>query len=80
MKIEVPELDARLADRGARQDCPICGRLEWTVDQAPAALNGMDPDTEEILLNVGVSAAILVCKNCGFIRLHSVEVLYESAG
>jgi hypothetical protein len=36
----------------------------------------MDPDKGEMLLGAGVPAAILVCKNCGFIRLHAVDVLF----
>jgi hypothetical protein len=35
----------------------------------------MDPDTGD----AGIPAAILVCKHCGFIRLHATEVLLREA-
>jgi predicted RNA-binding Zn-ribbon protein involved in translation (DUF1610 family) len=75
MKIDTTQLDIKLADKGANQKCPVCGRPNWTVDDDPAAVNAIDPDTDEILLGTALPAAVMVCKNCGFIRLHAVEVL-----
>jgi hypothetical protein len=80
MRIDVAKLDLALAHKEARQDCPVCGVREWTVDDQPAVVNATDPDTGEILLSAGVPAAILVCKNCGFIRLHAVDVLFAGEG
>jgi hypothetical protein len=77
MNIDVSELNVRLADRGANRACPVCTRVDWIVDDTPAAINAADPDTETTLVGVSVPAAILVCRNCGFIRLHSVEVLFD---
>jgi len=54
----------------------VCGRREWFTDETPAAISPTDPDTGEPIVRAGVPAAILVCKNCGFVRLHALEVLF----
>jgi hypothetical protein len=75
MQIDVAQLDIALAHKEASQECPFCTRREWTTDETPAAVIPTDPDTGEPLASAGAPAAILVCKHCGFIRLHAIEVL-----
>jgi hypothetical protein len=80
MRIDVAKLDIALAHKEASQECPFCTRREWTTDETPAAVTAADPETGEPVVNASVPAAILVCKHCGFIRLHAIEVLLREAG
>ena len=79
MKIDVGRLDLTLADRGARKDCLACGKVDWTVDDDPAAVVAANPETGEAVLGASLPAAIMVCRNCGYIRLHAVDVLFGTA-
>ena len=66
-----------LNSRGARKNCPLCGREEW---------NGWDervklphaPDTKTIDRQTEVIP--LTCANCGFVRLQSAHVLEDPRG
>jgi hypothetical protein len=80
MKIDVAKLDIALAHKEASQECPFCTRRAWTTDETPAAVTPADPDAGEPLAGASIPAAILVCKHCGFIRLHAIEVLLGEAG
>lgn len=68
-------MDARefsnfIESRGADRECPACGHDgEWARVQADSDLKLSTPDGDAIL------AAVLICQNCGFIRLHSVDVM-----
>jgi len=75
-KFDVAHLDVRLSDAGAREECSICGRVNWTVDDDPAGVTALDPDSGEAVLVPAVPAIIMVCRNCGFIRLHAIDVLF----
>jgi hypothetical protein len=79
MKIDVAKLDLELAHKGARQECPVCGELEWLADDTPAAVSAADVDSDEVVMSEALLAAILVCRNCGFIRLHAANVLLGEA-
>jgi hypothetical protein len=79
MRIDVAKLDIALAHKEASQECPFCTRRAWTTDETPAAVTPTDPDSGESLSSGGVPAAILVCKHCGFIRLHAIEILLPEA-
>lgn len=76
MKVDAGKLEVRLSDKGARQECPSCGDIKWLVDDDPAALNATDGKTGEVLLDAALDAAVMVCRNCGFVRLHAVQVLF----
>jgi predicted RNA-binding Zn-ribbon protein involved in translation (DUF1610 family) len=77
MGIDVAKIDVKLADKGARQECPMCSSREWTSDDTPAAVNAADPDSGNAILGAMVPAVIFVCRNCGFIRLHALDVVLE---
>jgi rubredoxin len=69
------ELTRRLRQRGVGMRCPAC---DWTLDGplgdyvlVPA--DGDDP----IGLPKGVKLRVFACRNCGYIRLHSANVLRE---
>jgi hypothetical protein len=72
-----------LAERGARDDCPICNGSEW---DAPGHLGNLignvplsTPFQEAVRDDEGglaaITAYVMVCANCGFVRLHSAVVL-----
>jgi hypothetical protein len=68
----------RLNVRGARLNCPSCGNTNWL------GLGGTGPQMM-ILTTLGPTdrpgpraefrAVGAVCAHCGFVRLHSLEVL-----
>jgi hypothetical protein len=79
MKVEGTKLDMRLADKGARQECHSCGGIKWIVDDNPAAVHAVDADGS-VILDAAVEAAVMICRNCGFVRLHAVQVLFGESG
>jgi hypothetical protein len=80
MRLDVAKLDVALAHKEASEGCPFCTRRDWTTDEMPAAVSQADPDTGEPVAGVAIQAAVLVCKNCGFIRFHAVDVLFREGG
>ena len=60
--------------------CPSCGSREWTII-------GNEEHTASIIMFPGTGGwgfplprmpvAPIVCKNCGFLRLHSLKVIEE---
>jgi hypothetical protein len=71
----------RLRSKGATQPCPACNRQEWGFVHTPTGRYVLpelgvqgEPDAR-----AGVKLMVIVCgprcRNCGFIRLHSADVL-----
>jgi hypothetical protein len=67
-------ISARLKEVGVREDCPLCGNRAWFLMSSGSQwfrLKGMGviaPNDWRIEM---------ACTNCGFIRQHSDEVLFE---
>jgi ribosomal protein S27AE len=64
----------RKVDRTANPECPSCGANDWMVQE--------DAEAVALLLKVpghegpsGADVLIYTCGNCGFLRMHSIEVL-----
>ena len=76
MRIDVAKLNLELAHKEASQKCPFCTRRQWDTDEVPAAISPIDPDTGEPIVSAYVPAAVMVCRHCGFIRLHALQVLF----
>ena len=57
-----------LIERGSRVDCPCCKALGWR--RMPDESSGIVP------VGWGLHVIPLVCARCGFVRMHSVEVLF----
>jgi predicted nucleic-acid-binding Zn-ribbon protein len=61
---------------GVKLECPSCGHAEWAPLGTTVALptsglqSGFETQEAECLA--------LACKRCGFVRLHSAQVLEES--
>ncbi len=70
---------AELEDKGAAHSlCPVCGRRDWALNHDTIALlNHLGPDIQ-LGDARGMSAIAIVCKHCGFIRLHSALHLFDS--
>jgi hypothetical protein len=75
-----------LKKRGIPADCPICSANEWQVLGPLENLLGAIPvaDLEGEHVSMGkdwtvLLAFALVCRKCGFIRLHSRKALTEFA-
>ena len=57
---------------GAKLECPSCGKVDWDRDPDPVVLP--IAKTEGKLIPA-IPAYMLACRNCGFVRLHSVAKL-----
>ena len=78
MTFDTQKLDAELRRRGAELECPVCDRRAWSsgaTHVVVAAVQVEKPGTTFLDPTHGVAAACLVCKNCGFVRLHELGVL-----
>jgi predicted nucleic-acid-binding Zn-ribbon protein len=66
---EIQRLAQALNRAGVRTKCPACGAKEAVPAERPVMLpaSGKAPG--------GFSALAVVCKNCGYIRLHAAGVL-----
>jgi len=68
------DLDNKLSSRGVTRMCPVCEHDEpWLHSERVVGLILVDDDGR--LGERHVQAAGLGCENCGFIRLHNLQVL-----
>ena len=68
------DLTRRLRQRGVSMRCPAC---DWTLDGPLgdyALLPQGDPTVD---IPHGVKVRVFACRNCGYIRLHSANVLSD---
>ena len=68
----------KLAERGVQPQCPRCSQSAFSIVDGYMALS-MGRNLEEIALVFGnrqfFPVAAMVCRNCGFVSLHSLAVL-----
>lgn len=73
------ELVKRLDEKKAKIECPICGHAQWVIKSGdygwPNVLAWSNGRAEAYFSGFDVVA--LSCANCGFLRLHDVEMLGE---
>jgi hypothetical protein len=82
----------RVADllqaRGARGECPVCGENRWEsvgelanlMVSLPLSTPGgqmVQAGVQGRMYQQGISCYVLVCGNCGFVRLHSAGMIEE---
>jgi len=67
---------------GASYECPSCGQTEWDRNPDPVVLKETRAiEVDQVGVPVagelvgGIPAYALICRNCGFMRLHSVSAL-----
>lgn len=69
--MDARELSNFFTSRGADRECPICGydgewaRIEADGDLKLNTINGLGM----------VPVAAVLCRNCGFVRLHAVDAV-----
>jgi hypothetical protein len=63
------EVAARLKFKGAKSECPMCEATKWSTseDLAEQWVGGA----------YKIEVVTLVCRNCGFVRLHDASSLYD---
>jgi hypothetical protein len=71
------ELTRRLRQRRVSMRCPAC---DWTLD-GPIGDYVLLPtdDRAADVLPRGVKLKVFACRNCGYVRLHSANVLRDIA-
>jgi hypothetical protein len=67
------ELNRRLRRRSMSMRCPAC---DWTLD-GPVGDHLLVPANEAEPR--GVKVKVFACRNCGYVRLHSANVLSDIA-
>ena len=68
------DLTRRLRQRGVSMRCPAC---DWTLDGPLGDYVLMPQGPTELDFPHGVKVRVFACRNCGYIRLHSANVLRE---
>jgi predicted RNA-binding Zn-ribbon protein involved in translation (DUF1610 family) len=71
------ELTRRLRQRQVSMRCPAC---DWTLD-GPVGDYVLVPTADPGRADVrhGVKLKVFACRNCGYVRLHSANVLQDIA-
>jgi len=67
------DLTRRLRQRGVSMRCPAC---DWTLD-GPLGDYVLVPETTDVAIPHSVKVRVFACRNCGYIRLHSANVLRD---
>lgn len=75
---DAARLKRALRRRGVSMRCPAC---DWTLD-GPLGEYVLVPKGKDLLGATagGVTLMIFACRNCGYVRLHSANVLDDAAG
>ena len=61
--------------RVARAECQSCGANDWmTPTDRPVLIPTVEPDGTWVP-GRGIEAIETICGNCGFIRMHSAQIL-----
>jgi hypothetical protein len=70
---DIRELHAKL-HRISLPECASCGANDWI---SPTDLPSLVPTTEAdgMFKGRGIEAVVSICERCGFIRVHSAQVL-----
>lgn len=72
------ELTRRLRQRNVSMRCPAC---DWTLD-GPIGDYVLEPASgaEAVDALRGVKLKVFACRNCGYVRLHSANLLSDISG
>ena len=77
MRLEKHAFLDHLESRGAKPACPFCACESWNMlIENPDNLNDqriMEFALSRVAGRIAVPVVAMICANCGFIRLHSVE-------
>jgi predicted RNA-binding Zn-ribbon protein involved in translation (DUF1610 family) len=75
---DATRLKRALRQRGVSMRCPAC---DWTLD-GPLGDYVLMPQGKDVLgstSSAGVKLMIFACRNCGYVRLHSANVLDDAS-
>ena len=78
MPIDYKPLNERLLAVGARAECLICGHNNWVglgPDRTEFTLLPTANELDEWETGRALAVATWACANCGFLRLHSLDIL-----
>jgi hypothetical protein len=69
------EIAARLVNlKGAKAECPQCNQTKWaTPEPNGRALLVIDGTVGQEIKRL----VVLICDNCGFVRMHDEEKLHD---
>lgn len=73
---DAQKLTRALRRRGVSMRCPAC---DWTLE-GPLGDYVLAPKSEEddVGLPRGIPLRVFACRNCGYVRLHSANVLKDA--
>lgn len=71
LKIERDTITQKLSERKAQAACPSCGNNNWAFPQEAAQL----PQWSNVFPAPGIPTVVMICNNCGYIRLHALAPL-----
>lgn len=77
--LNIDVLQRLLRERVTHPECPFCKSNAWAMPLAANSTGVSLPwgSGNDIYLT-GSPAVLLTCKGCGFIRLHSLDILTEA--
>jgi predicted nucleic-acid-binding Zn-ribbon protein len=87
MKLSINDLSRFFADVGASENCPICGKTDWTLASDDTEKN-FDKKIEQGNIRMRIdfqSGPYLLdvlpisCSTCGFVRFHNANVIEKWA-
>lgn len=67
------EAMAKRAFRKSGERCPVCGGSEWDTGGVAVFIQHIRDD--RLPQGEGFPCVSLLCLNCGFVRLHALDVL-----
>ena len=73
----------RLAERGVRPQCEVCGQNNWAALEQAIGLPITDLSGSVVIPTPQIPVAALICNNCGNVRtlaLGALGLLPEQAG
>jgi hypothetical protein len=74
----MPDFDqirAQLNAKGAGRACPACGVNDWIFGAENALLQAVADDFTVQAIGRGYGLVPVICGNCGYVRLHNLDVL-----
>jgi hypothetical protein len=69
------EIAAALDAHGAKQPCPRCDTNTWVLLDGFLNHSGTDKPGTVVLGGTTIPTIALICRNCGFLSLHSAVIL-----
>ena len=72
--MEPERLRAAAKEKGLTGECPFCNHTSWAPGESTYLVQALDA-SGGVEAGRGFHAAAIICRNCGFIRLHHADIL-----